>query len=100
MRKIKKGDEVVVISGKDKGKRGRVLQILSKDLVVIENINMVKKHQKGNLQKKIFGKIVDKEMPLHISNVSFYSLEKNIHGRVGFKILNNKEKVRELKGLK
>ena len=70
MRKIRKGDEVVVIAGKDKGKQGSVLRVIDDEKVVVENVNMVKKHTKANPNKGEPGGILDKEMPLHISNVA------------------------------
>jgi large subunit ribosomal protein L24 len=70
MRKIKKGDDVVVLTGKDRGSRGTVLRVVDDKKVIVENVNMVKKHQKPNPQKGISGGIVDKEMPMDLSNVA------------------------------
>ncbi len=97
MRKIKKGDDVIVRSGKDRGKRGTVLRVLEPDHVVIENINMVKKHLRGNPQRGVEGGIIDKEMPLHISNVGLYNPIREKADRVGFKILEDGRKVRVFK---
>lgn len=96
MRKIKKDDVVVVLTGKDKGARGTVLRVTD-DSVVVENINMVKKHQKPNPALGRAGGIVDKEMPLHISNVALYNPAKGGPDRVGFKILGDGRKVRVFK---
>ena len=97
MRKIKKGDEVVVLAGKDRGKRGTIVRVLSDDRVVVENVNMVKRHTKANPQRGEPGGIVDKEMPLHISNVGLYNPETGKADRVGFKVLEDGRKVRTFK---
>ncbi len=97
MRKIKKGDDVVVLTGKDRGSRGTVLRVVDDKKVVVENVNMVKKHQKPNPQKGISGGIVDKEMPLDLSNVALYNPVKGGPDRVGFKILEDGRKVRVFK---
>lgn len=95
MKKIKKGDEIVVLTGKDKGKRGNVLRVLpDADKVLVENINVVKKHQKGNPQMGTPGGIVDKEMPIHVSNVSLVNPATGKADRVGFKLLDDGRKVR------
>jgi large subunit ribosomal protein L24 len=100
MRKIKKGDEVVVITGKDKGKRGTVVRILGEDRVVVENINMVKRHVRPNPQRGESGGIVDKEMPLHLSNVALLNAQTGKPDRVGFKRLEDGRKVRIFKSTK
>jgi large subunit ribosomal protein L24 len=92
--KIKKGDEVIVIAGKDKGKRGTVVKMLEHDRLVVENVNMAKKHTKPNPNRGEPGGIVDKEMPLHISNVALYNPVTNKGDRVGFKVLEDGRKVR------
>ncbi len=97
MRKIRQGDDVVVLTGRDKGKRGTVLRILENDRVVVENVNMAKKHQKPNPQRGEPGGIVDKEMPLHLSNLGLYNPEKDGPDRVGIKILEDGRKVRVFK---
>jgi large subunit ribosomal protein L24 len=97
MRKIRQGDDVIVLTGKDKGKRGTVLRVLDNDRIVVENVNMAKKHQKPNPQRGVPGGIVDKEMPLHLSNVGLYNPEKDRADRVGFKILEDGRKVRVFK---
>jgi large subunit ribosomal protein L24 len=96
MRKIKKGDDVVVLTGKDKGKRGTVLRV-DDTRVLVENINLVKKHQKGNPQAGVAGGIVDKEMPLDVSNVGIFNPQRGRADRVGFKILDDGRKVRVFK---
>ena len=97
MRKIKKGDDVVVLTGKDKGKRGTVLRLVDDERIVVENVNMAKKHQKPNPQRGVPGGIIDKEMPMHVSNVGLYNPEKDGADRVGFKILEDGRKVRVFK---
>jgi large subunit ribosomal protein L24 len=97
MRKIKKGDDVVVLTGKDRGSRGTVLRVVDDKKVIVENVNMVKKHQKPNPQKGISGGIVDKEMPMDLSNVALYNPVKGGPDRVGFKILEDGRKVRVFK---
>jgi large subunit ribosomal protein L24 len=97
MRKIRKGDDVIVITGKDKGKRGTVLRLVDDEHLVVENVNVVKKHQKPNPQRGIPGGIVDKEMPLQVSNVALYNPQKGGADRVGFKTLEDGRKVRVFK---
>jgi large subunit ribosomal protein L24 len=94
MRKIKVGDDVMVIAGKDRGKRGRVLRVMDNERLVVENVNIAKKHQKANPQRNISGGIMDKEMPIHRSNVGLYNPVKDGADRVGFKILGDGKKVR------
>lgn len=95
--KIKKGDVVIVITGKDKGKRGTVAKMLDDNRLVVENVNMAKKHTKPNPNKGEPGGILDKEMPLHISNVALYNPVTDKADRVGFKILEDGKKVRIFK---
>lgn len=93
--KIKKGDQVVVLTGKDKSKRGTVLRVLkSEGKVIVENVNMVKRHTKGNPQKGTAGGIVEKEMPIHISNVAIWNPVLNKADRIGSKNLEDGRKVR------
>jgi large subunit ribosomal protein L24 len=94
MLKIKKGDEVVVITGKDKGRRGSVLKVISDDRVVVENINMVKRHTKPNPNAGQPGGIIDKEMPINVSNVMLWNADAGKADRVGFKVLEDGRKVR------
>ena len=98
MRKIKKGDDVVVKVGKDSGKRGTVLRVLPDvDKLVVENVNIVKKHTKPNPQAGISGGIIEKEMPIDVSNVMLYNPQTKKGDRVGFKILADGRKVRVFK---
>ncbi len=97
MRRIRKGDEVVVIAGKDKGRRGTVVNVLTNDKLVVQNINMVKKHQKPNPAQGVPGGIIEKEMPLHISNVMLFNPATGKGDRVGFKSLEDGRKVRFFK---
>lgn len=97
MRKIKKGDDVVVISGKDKGKRGTVLRVVDEERLVVEGANKVKKHEKPNPMKGITGGIIEKEMPLHVSNIALYNPATQKPDRVGFRFLEDGRKVRFFK---
>ena len=98
MRKLRKGDEVVVLAGKDMGKRGVVLKVIQDlEKIVVENINMVKRHTKGNPAQGTPGGIVEKEMPLHISNVGIWNPMSDKADRVGIKILEDGQKVRFFK---
>ena len=94
MQKIKKGDEVVIITGKDKGRRGNVLRVLPDDRVVVENINMVKRHTKPNPNAGQPGGIIDKEMPVDASNIMLWNADAGKGDRVGFKSLDDGRKVR------
>ena len=97
MDKIRKGDQVVVIAGKDKGKRGTVTSRVDAEHVVVEGINRAKKHVKPNPVKGVAGGVVDKDMPLHVSNVSLYNPTTQKADRVGFKLLEDGTKVRVFK---
>jgi large subunit ribosomal protein L24 len=97
MRKIKKGDEVLVTAGKDKGKRGAVLRVVDAEHVLVEGANVVKKHQRPNPMKGQTGGIVDKEMPLHVSNVAIYNPATKKGDRVGTKVLDDGRRVRVYK---
>ena len=94
MRKIRRDDQVVVITGKDRGKRGTVLRIVGEDRVVVEGANRVKKHEKPNPAKGSTGGIVEKEMPIHISNVAVFNPAIEKGDRVGIKTLEDGRKVR------
>lgn len=95
MQQFKKGDEVIVITGKDKGNRGSVLQIMLEDQnVLVEGINKVKKHQKPNPNAGVPGGIIEKEMPLDISNIMHYNPVTKKGDRIGFKTLDDGRKVR------
>jgi len=97
MKKIKQNDDVIVIAGKDKGKRGTVIKIVSEERVVVENINMAKRHTKPNPNKSIAGGIVSKEMPINISNIALYNPATKKAGRVGIRTLEDGRKVRFFK---
>ncbi|MHB8455498.1 MAG: 50S ribosomal protein L24 [Acidiferrobacterales bacterium] len=94
MNKIRKGDQVIVRSGRDKGKRGTVLRLLSEDRLLVENVNMVKRHTRPNPNKNVAGGIVEKEAPIHISNIALYNSGSGKGERVGFKVLEDGRKVR------
>jgi len=100
MNRLRKGDEVVVITGKDKGRRGTVNQVLRSGKVLVQDINLVKKHQKGNPNAGVLGGIVDKEMPIESSNVMIYNPATGKGDRVGFKTLEDGRKVRFFKSNK
>jgi len=97
MQKIKKGDNVIVLSGRDKGKRGTVLRRSDDEHLVIEGINKVKKHQRPNPMKNQTGGIVEKEMPIHISNVALFNPQTQKGDRVGLKTLEDGRRVRIFK---
>lgn len=97
MNRLKKGDEVIVTAGKDKGRRGSILQIFKDDRVMVEQINMVKKHTKPNPMQGLEGGIIEKEMPMHISNVMLFNPATNKGDRVGVKTLEDGKKVRYFK---
>lgn len=97
MLRIRKGDEVVVISGRDKGKRGTVLRRVDAEHVVVEGVNRVKKHQRPNPMKNVTGGIVDLSMPIHVSNVALFNPGTQKADRIGFKELDGGRKVRVFK---
>ncbi len=97
MSKIHKGDQIIVNTGKDKGKRGTVSRVLDTDQVLVEGVNIVKKHAKPNPMKGIAGGIITKEMPIHISNVALFNAATQKADRVGYKILKDGRKVRVYK---
>jgi len=94
MQRIRKGDEVVVIAGRDKGKRGAVLRRTGDEHVVVEGINRVKKHQRPNPMQGVTGGVVDKDMPIHVSNIALFNPATQKADRIGFKILPDGRKVR------
>jgi large subunit ribosomal protein L24 len=98
MKRIKKGDEVVVLSGRDKGKRGTVLRRVDADHVVVEGVNRVKKHQRPNPMKGEQGGIVDKDLPIHVSNIALFNPQTQKADRAGVKVLEDGRKVRVFKG--
>ncbi len=98
MNRIRKGDEVVVIAGKDKGRQGVVTRVIDEDdRAVVEGVNIAKKHQKGNPQAGQPGGIVDVEMPIHMSNLMLFNPMTKKGDRVGFKTLEDGKKVRYFK---
>ena len=97
MRKIKKGDNVVVIAGRDKGKRGSVTAVIDDGHVLVAGINQVKKNQRPNPMKNEQGGIVTKEMPIHVSNVAVWNPVTQKADRVGFRMLEDGRKVRFFK---
>ena len=97
MRRIKKGDDVVVIAGKDKGRRGKVTRVLDDERLIVQNINMVKKHQKPNPAAGVAGGILEVEKPIHASNVMLFNPATGKGGRIGFRTLEDGRKVRFFK---
>ncbi|MCF7520658.1 50S ribosomal protein L24 [Neisseria sp. ZJ106] len=99
MNKIIKGDQVIVIAGKDKGKQGQVVSVLG-EKVVVEGVNVVKRHQKPNPMRGIEGGIIAKEKPLAISNVAIFNPETKKADRVGIKLIENEGKVKRVRFFK
>jgi large subunit ribosomal protein L24 len=97
MRKIRRGDEIIVIAGKDKGRQGHVIKVINNDRVLVEGINMVKRHTKPNPNRGIAGGIIEREAAIHISNVMLYNPTAKKGDRVGFRTLENGRKVRYFK---
>lgn len=97
MKKIKKGDRVIVLAGRDKGKQGNVIRVLENDRLLVENVNMVKRHTKPNPNQGVQGGIVEKEATIHVSNVALYNGAKGRGDRVGIKTLEDGKKVRYFK---
>lgn len=97
MRKIKRDDDVIVLTGKDKGKRGKVAKVVDESRVIVGGVNIMKKHQKPNPQRNETGGIVEKEAPIQVSNVAIYNSATSKADRVGFKILEDGRKVRVFK---
>jgi len=97
MQKIKKGDQVIVRTGKDKGKRGEVRRVSDEGYVFVAGINVAKKHQRPNAVKGISGGIIEKEMPVHISNIAMFNPVSNKADKVGFRLLADGRKVRYFK---
>ena len=98
MKRIKKGDEVVVLSGRDKGKRGTVLRRVDAQHVLVEGVNRVKKHQRPNPMKGEQGGIIDKDLPIHVSNIALFNPQTQKADRAGVKVLEDGRKVRVFKG--
>jgi large subunit ribosomal protein L24 len=97
MEKIRKGDDVVVTTGRDKGRRGTVLRCLGQGYLLVQGVNRVKKHTRPNPMKGVAGGIVEKEMPIHLSNVALFNPTSQKGDRIGFKTLEDGSKVRVFK---
>ena len=97
MNKIRKGDQVIVLTGRDKGKRGTVTLRVDEDHIVVEGVNVVKKHVKPNPMKGTTGGVIDKTMPIHQSNVAIYTASTGKADRVGIKVLADGKKARVFK---
>lgn len=97
MNRLRTGDDVIVIAGKDKGRRGTVLKVIDDGRVVVEGVNIVKKHIKPNPNTGVAGGIVEQERPLNSSNVMIFNPASNKGDRVGYKVLENNKKVRYFK---
>ena len=97
MKKIRKGDKVMVLTGRDKGKQGTVLRLVEDSHVLVENVNMIKRHTKPNPNKGVTGGIIDREAPIHISNVALYNPATGKGERVGMRTMQDKSKVRFFK---
>ncbi|MEO3711647.1 MULTISPECIES: 50S ribosomal protein L24 [Roseateles] len=97
MNKIRKGDEVIVLTGRDKGKRGVVASRVDADHLIVDGVNVVKKHAKPNPMKGTTGGVVDKTMPIHQSNVAIFNAASGKADRVGIKLLDDGKKVRVYK---
>ena len=97
MKKIRKGDEIYVLAGRDKGKRGNVLRVLDKERVIVEGVHVVKRHTKPNPQAGLPGGIIEKEAPIHVSNVALFNPVTQKPDRVGIKTLEDGRKVRFFK---
>jgi large subunit ribosomal protein L24 len=97
MQRIRKGDEVIVLAGRDKGKRGTVLRRVDAERVVVEGVNRVKKNQRPNPMKGVTGGIVDKDLPIHVSNVALFNPATKKADRIGVKKLEDGRKVRIFK---
>jgi large subunit ribosomal protein L24 len=91
MQKIKQGDDVIVIVGKDKGKQGKVAKILDNNKILVDGVNRVKKHQKANPNIGISGGIIEKDSPIHISNIALYNPKTKKADRVGFRFVDGKK---------
>ena len=96
MLKIKRDDEVIILAGKDKGKRGKVRKVLDNDKLIVAGINMIKKHTKPNPQAGVAGGIVEKEAPIQVSNVAIFNSDTGKADRVGFKV-DGESKIRIFK---
>jgi large subunit ribosomal protein L24 len=97
MKKIRTGDKVMVLTGRDKGKQGTVLRVLEDSRVLVESVNMIKRHTKSNPNKGVTGGIIDREAPIHVSNVALYNPATGKGERVGMRTMQDKSKVRYFK---
>ena len=97
MKKIKRDDEVVVIAGKDKGKRGKVLKVLDDNRLLVSGVQIIKKHQKPNPQAGVAGGIIEKEAPIQVPKVAIFNSATNKADRVGFKVQEDSTKIRVFK---
>jgi large subunit ribosomal protein L24 len=97
MQKIKCDDEVIVIAGRDKGKRGKVVKVMQDNRLIVAGVQMIKKHQKPNPQAGVPGGIIEKEAPIQVSNVAIYNSETDKADRVGFKVSKDGKKERVFK---
>ena len=97
MSKLRKGDDVVVLAGRDKGKRGTVLQIIENNRILVDNVNVIKKHVKPNPNRGETGGIIEKEAPIQLSNVALFNPNTNKADRVGYRVLEDGRKVRVFK---
>ncbi len=97
MKKIRKGDKVIVITGKDKGKQSVVLKFISPEKVIVKDVNKAKSHVKPNPSANVVGGIIESEKPLHISNIAIFNLAKGKADRVGFRVSESGDKVRYFK---
>ncbi len=97
MRRIRKGDDVIVIAGRDRGRRGNVVRVLDADRVIVDNVHMIKRHTKPNPARNQPGGIIEKEAPIHVSNVMLYNPMTEKGDRVGFRVLEDGRKVRYFK---
>ena len=97
MKRIRKGDEVIVVAGRSKGQRGHVLSVLNDERVLVENVNMIKRHTRPDPQRNVPGGIVEREAPIHVSNVQLFNPVTSKADRVGFKVLEDGRKVRVFK---
>ena len=100
MQKLKQGDEVIVSTGKDKGKIGRIVKFVDASKLVIDGVNLVKKHQRGNPTLGVNGGIVEKSMPIHVSNVAIFNPKTKKGDRVGFIVSETGSKIRIFKSTK
>ncbi|MBI1195960.1 MAG: 50S ribosomal protein L24 [Gammaproteobacteria bacterium] len=97
MRKFRKNDDVIVTTGRDKGKRGNIVRVLDNDKVIVENVAMVKRHTKPNPNRGVSGGIVEKESAIHVSNIAHFNPVTKKADRVGFRVLEDGKKVRYFK---